>query len=952
MGNYASAAQTVDDLPFHHRVEVYQDEEGDVRVFTLRLEQPFLADEFEQSNYLRLRSSDDRAYLIYPQETQFRQKHAEFYGRLRGTGTVQLELAYETVSENLDGSRRVEVRSGSIEVEIPTEPTGPPSIFMDWARQQNSHFARLLSYYPHESFFQYCVLQSRARYGVKPPKLPQRAADREALETNLYEVFTGSLAIQESLQHQALSGRGRVADLDTHISTLRPPELESLPYETLLEEQREDGVLPTLHDAAALVPADQYFLHFRSMQSLSELLDLSTQWSESLLRPFRTQALDQRLEAKLEEQLCLRRVSLTQLSAAGAIADVTLTGADPFVLEGADVTVILRLVDAGAFDRAAQEWLATTRVDHPELVERQFNYRGHRVAARYTNDRVVSSFVVRHADYVVFSSSHRAIRNVIDAAIDASPSVHDALDYQYVTTIMPPSEELNAGYLFASEAFLRRMIGPRFKISEKRRMQCFNNLVMLNNASLFYRLEYGRSPETLSDLVTGRFVDATKVVCPHGGTYAFDAEGDMCTCALHNRLKYLTPNTELTVQNVSKEEAAEYTRYKERYGAFWRGLFDPVAMRITVGPRLRFETCILPFANGPLYRNLRSLVEGRPQPLDTTRIAPSAFASLVTVLGRERIADVLKSLPGMSDVLRADPNLTDLTWIGDRVSLHFCDAETILEIDPVRLRPLNLPFLGDTSIYHQGLVAMLVASTSLPVYVTIDVEDTAKAASLLDQMSQQLFLTGGRLADVTTAMDGYRLPDYREHAVYVFSGRLYAFKVRLHVALVDDQLVAATRPEVLHEVIDAHVAEPDAQPVEAHLLLRLNHRALDHMYADAASYWAEKSRLACHKNTISIYNLHKLYDAPLEEVPRLSEAKYGVRYRCPDHGRYEYDAGLDQVLCSLHGNRERSRQSPHPDGKSSFDEYIESIDEIVATLRFEENAALATVEVVRSEAGR
>ena len=37
---------------------------------------------------------------------------------------------------------------------------------------------------------------------------------------------------------------------------------------------------------------------------------------------------------------------------------------------------------------------------------------------------------------------------------------------------------------------------------------------------------------------------------------------------------------------------------------------------------------------------------------------------------------------------------------------------------------------------------------------------------------------------------------------------------------------------------------------------------LDRMYADAEFYWGEKSRLACHENIISIYNLHKLYDAP------------------------------------------------------------------------------------------
>ena len=174
----AAVSAAAQGLPFQHTVEVYRSEDGDVVAFALRLEQPFLAEEFEKSNYLRLRSNDSRAYLIYPTETKFQQKHAEFYGRLRGEGDVELQLSYETVSENLDGSRRVQVKQGKVAVSIPEVPTdgraiGPQRIFLDWARQQNKHFAQLLRYYPNESFFQYCLLQSKARYGVEPPPLPK-----------------------------------------------------------------------------------------------------------------------------------------------------------------------------------------------------------------------------------------------------------------------------------------------------------------------------------------------------------------------------------------------------------------------------------------------------------------------------------------------------------------------------------------------------------------------------------------------------------------------------------------------------------------------------------------------------------------------------------------------------------------------------------------------------------
>lgn len=942
-----ASAVADDALPFQQKVEVFRDEEGDVRAFRLRLEQPFLAEEFEKSNYLRLQSPDERAYLIYPKETKFHQKHAEFFGRLRGEGTVTLKLAYEIVSENPDGSRHIEVRRGDVEVTIPAEPVGPKSIFTAWAREQNLYFAQLLRYYPDETFFQYCLLQSKARYGVEPPPISKPPRDRTELETDMYRMFTGSLALQEALQRETLSGGGDVGDLNTHISSVTPPNLRSLPYEDLLEEKREQSIEPKVHPITALVPEDQYFLHFNTIQSLDELLDLCDHWGDNVLRMFTVRAQDNRVRAKLEDQLCVRWDPLKQLFADKVVGELAVTGADTFLLQGTDLTVILRLEQAEVFNRTTAGWLDEVRKEHKGVVDREFNYRGHKVVAHYTNDRVVSSFVVQHGDYVVYSNSHRAIRRVIDVVEGLSPSLHDALDYRYVTTIMPPLDAANSGYFFGSEAFIKRLTGPAFKISQKRRLQCFNNLVMLNNASLFFRLENGRSPESLSELIKGNFVDREKIVCSHGGGYAFDAENDMCTCSLHNRLKYLTPNVELSVLNVSSEEAAQYDRYKKRYKEFWQTMFDPIAVRITVGPRLVLEACVLPMANGSMVDDLRSMVEKSPRPIPTDRFASSAVASFVTVSGRERIADMLRSVPGVTEVLHANPTLTDMSWIGDQVGVHLCDGETILQIDPVRLRPLEVPLVGKAELPLQGLAAALVMAMSMPVYVTIDIENRASASRMLEQLSQQIFLRSDSMFDMETTLDAYRLPDYKEHAIYVFSFQVYALKVRLHVALAGDQLVAATKPDVLKEVIDASTSTEPNRPVEAHALLRFSRVALNHLVDDLELYWSEKSRVACHRNLISIYNLCKLYNTPIDRVSHLAEAKYGVRYFCPDHGDYSFDTDRNQVLCSVHGNREQSRQNPRPDRDSSFSQFIESFEEIIATIRFEDDAMIATVQIVR-----
>jgi hypothetical protein len=947
--SWALAAET---LPFEHKTEVYRDQDGDVTAFTVRLEQPFLAEEFEQSNYLRLRSTDERAYLIYPKETKFHQKHAEFFGRLRGEGKVTLKLAYETVSENLDGSRRIQVKQGEIEIPIPAASIGPKSIYLDWARQQNQYFAELLRYYPDETFFQYCLLQSKARYGVDPPPIPKLMPDRGELETDLYQVFTGSQAIQESLQRAILSSTGKQGDLNVHISSLSPPQINSLDYEQLLVDAAEKGREPLVHPVSQFVPEDQYLLHFNSMRSLGEVLDLTTQWGNGLLRTFTVRSQDNRLEEKLENQLCIRQGPLTQLFADAVVDELAITGGDLYVLEGSDVTMIFRVKQADVFQKQAALWLADVKTKHPGVETRQFNYRGHQVVANYTTDRVVSSFAVQHGDYFIFSNSHRAVRRIIDAATGETPALSQAADYRYVSTLLPPGEAENQGYFFASEAFIKRQVSPQAKISEKRRLECFNNLVMLNNASLFYRLEYGRSPGTLSELAEGRFVDTGRVVCPHGGAYAFDADGDMCTCSLHNRLKYLTPNAELSVLKVSSQEAAEYERYKQRYQAFWQTVFDPIAVRITVEPRLKLETCILPMANGGLYQQLRGMVDKNAQSLDTARIAPSAVVSLAMAPGRKNVAAMLTSIPGVTEAIEADPTLTDMAWVGDRASFHFCDGETILEIDPTRLQATGAPLVGRVPVTQQAMVSALVMATNLPVYATFDVENREKAAQLLQQLANKVFLKRSNVFGVGTSFDAYRLPDYKGHAMYVFSGRIYAMKLRLHAALVGDQLVAATKPEVLREVIDASAAVGERPPVEAHMLVRFNRRALGRMYDELQLHWSEKARLACHRNTISIYNLHKLYGTPIDQIPALSEAKYGIRPFCPDHGEYAFDRGTNRVVCSVHGNREHARQNPRLDRKSSFAQFIEGLDEVTAALRFEDEALLTTVEIVRSGKGK
>jgi hypothetical protein len=931
-------------LPFNTHIETYRAADG-LMVFSLKLEQPFLAEEFDKSNYLRVRPLDGNAFLIYPPETRFQQKHAEFLGRLRGTGKTKLRVTYEMVSENLDGSKKIVQHQGDVEITIPTKEGGPRSIYTEWANQQNADFLKLLGYYPNDSFLQYALLQSRARHGAATPELPSPATPPIDLESQLYNTFTGAAAIQQALQRTTLSGGDQPGDQTVHISQLTGPALQSLPYEELLAKKKAASVTPRPQEVTKLVPEDQYCLSFNSPETAATLFDLSADWGDSLLRLFTVTARDNRLQEKLENQLLFRREGLLKLFTEGAIGDVSLTGSDLNVVEGTDFSLLIRLKKPDVFAKAAADWLESARGKYKSLKQTEFNYRGNRILAAYTEDRVVSSFSVRLGDHAVLSNSHRAIRRIVDTYTGAAPKLFDALDYRYVTTLLAPNDDVNSGYFYASEGFLRHMVGPAYKIGEKRRRQAYNHLIMINNASLLYRMENNTSPASLTDLVEGRYLDASKLICPGGGAYSWDAAGDSAASSVYNRLKYLTPLLEVPVLKVSAKEQQQYNRYKADYEAFWAGLFDPIAVRITNGPRVKLETCVLPFANGSQYRFLREMLATRPLRLRTAPIAKTAVLSVLAVTGRQANAAFVKQLPGVADVLDADPTLTDLSFIGDRISFHVCDDDSILEVDPTLLRPLHQIGI-QLGVNEQTLASFGLTALKLPTYVTLDIEDRDKVSRLLEKLLARIPLKKSDFFGLPTALDAYRLPDYKNHAVYVLSYQIYALKVRLHLALVGDQLVAATKAKTLRDVIDA-AGTPERETPTAHAMFRFNRLALDRMKGDLQLYWEEKNRLAAYENILPIYTLTKLYGVPVGEVNRLAQAKYGVSYICPDGGEYRYDPATDQVVASIFGNRQQPRQNATLSPNSSFARLLDRLEEITATLRFEEAGLIATVEIAR-----
>lgn len=948
MGSCPLLAQ--DALPFSYTVETFQHEDDpEVRAFVVRLNQPFLAEEFEKSNYIRMKTLDNNAFLIYPSETRFEQRHAEFYGRLRGQGTAKVELSYEVVSENADGSRRIDSRKAVVDVDIPQNTTGAEATYKSWAKKQNEHFAKLLQYYPDETFFEFLVLQSKHRYGVTPPRLAALKSDSNGLEEEVYHLFSGGLQVQRSLQRSTLNGSTVAGDLTNHISAVRAPGLKSADYEKLLSALTEEtDAKPNPHSSSALIPDDQYLVHFNSWKAVSKLREANQQWIEPLYRMMTEDARDHGLIAKYESQLGIRMQDLQAWFEDGTVTGLAMTGSDLYVAEGTDITLILSAKDPAPIQERLEGWVADQQKTLPNTENRKFIYRGVEIHARYTPSRAISSFTVEHEGFVVVSNSHVGIRRIVDTIQERLPSLAECTDYQYVTALHPPSNEADDGYVYASDAFLRYLFSPAFKIGERRRKQSMNHLVMLNNASLFWRLEYGTTPENLEQLISGRFIGRNQLVCPQGGAYSFDAATDSSVNSVFNRIKYLTPIRELDVLKVSNQEVKEYDRYRVRYERLWRDYFSPMALRFSTADSLEVDYCLLPFENSNDWAGLRKqLASEKRGPMKLQHPAKSTIASIDISTSDTMIQDFVRDLPGVAPVLNDDPTLTDLQWLGDRASMNFSDTHSILEIDPLRLKPLAFPFPLTTS--QQTFVAAILFATDSPAYLAIDVNDSDKSDRFLQMLTSQVFLQdSGNLGPLDSKLDSYRLPDYKDHSISVVTYRLYAIRLRLYLAAVGNQLIVASEPGILREVIDASLENVAPRTVDGQMAIQLRPTAMKEFREDLRIYWEEHARKASHSNIMQIYTLLNLYQVPLEEIGTLSDAKYGVTYFCPD-GEYQYDEATGQVSSTVYGNRQHARQDAPKDEQSSFSQAFDAINDVLFTLDFSERTISGKVQFTGSK---
>lgn len=947
--------------------------------------------------------------------------------------------------------------------------------------------AAALSLQPRDAYLQYVVLQLARRAGrfeefePRVRRLVTTDADARAERrggVDLFSLFTGALAVQESLQLDAMRsvtparaqegpaaapgdgdaprlngnrpapsgvrrparqrrGRRRAprADANTNaneelaaplegrapaqgaprprdarpvrVSTLAGPQVKSHPWGKMLAGRR-----PEISALARAVPEDFYFAEFRALSRLLDAFEAGDLWGSHLynqaLRDTATLDVGERVKRQLAVETDPRTRPFYDL----VVEEVAVAGSDPFVREGSDVTLLFRVRQPLIFRGRMDSFIEEAAKARPDARRETGQYLGVEYVQLQTPERDVSVVSAYPEEGLhVRSNSPAAFRRVVeaikgkDASGRAVRRLGDTQEFAYIRTLMPRGDAREDGFVYLSDPFVRRLMGPVVKLTERRRMLCYNHLRMIGHAALLLRTERGRAPASLAELkeagaAPGLFGEGA-LSCPDGGRYALSSDAAAGTCTHHGHALRMTPNIEAPVAEVSGEEAEEYRAFVAEYNQYWRTFFDPIAFRLKVAPdELRVETVVLPLIDNTAYTALALALGGAPEPLDALPVPRRNIFSAGLRLNKEGMLKELRAgqarrgaaadddfddlfglplgLPGGRDARAKTLGLLS-EGLGGQMAFHVYDSRPPFELNvPSLLGTLAAGGAGrgwgaGGTFGVEPFFALALLSLNSPVYLSFPVADEKVVDDYLGWADAAFAHAArherrGRWVEFEYDFYKYRLAT--GETARAFGLRLDPARLSFYWARVGGGLYVATKPFILEEIAALHAqgrasSAPAAGAAAAgadltgHALARVRAGNWDEVLPGYNLAWAENEREACLNNLGPLSSAARALTAAAEgaQAPagealdraavELAGRLAGARFLCPEGGAYRVSADGRQVSCGVHGTAADPRQPAAPSDRSAAGRTMRRLSDLTATLTFMEDGLRAVLVVKR-----
>ena len=855
-------------------------------------------------------------------------------GRFRESGNVKIEVYARDSAELLAKANLI----ASLELRLPPTDTENPELLKEWATAQTGEYMIRVLDSPYTSYYQYCLLQSKQKYDL-PDDIFFGAFEENRFDRrpDLYDMTTGALAIQESLQLEEMTGRQSIPiKRAVPVNTLKGPNIKSHPFDEMIQG-RPFKIFPV----ASLVPHDNYYCHFTSISKEIAAVDLLKQWGTSLLRAISVTARDADLPSRYQDQLCIDTSTLTRLFGDLVIGEIAITGGDPFLREGSDVALIIQVKGRTVFDSMMKRCANKALKENQDAKVSRSEYNGIQIKSITTKDHRISSHSAYLDNYKVYSNSMDNLKLIIDTHSKKRKSMADNLDFKYMRTIFPGTAEAEDGFIYMSDSFIRKLLSARWKIEAQRRIICQNHLRMIANAETMYKAEMRKKP-TIKTLIAENYLSEETIQCPDGGTYSLDESG-RAFCTVHNCLQYCTPVASIAIDQVAYAEANDYEEFVERYNNYWSRYFDPIGIRFKFGNHIEVETCILPLIENSIYNQLREIAGGEPVQLNSQLITDGTIVSIGSKFNLD--GDMTQQIRTMKQQMF--PTLPGLnSCFGDNLSLNFYDSDVLFTFSES-----GMDMFGSWMDLEEQIIFGLIASSiNLPVYAVLDLKDEQLAETFIQEMLkvvQRKFAAESRrgfsepVIEAYFGIEPYSAGKYKGYDINTLACRLFVIKFRLSYAIASNRLIVSTKRYVLEKALDA-IDSKQANDT-ANLQLKVKPRAFDKLRPIIRIGWQERMRDACLKNIEPVRVLVECHDATEKTLNQVSKKVEGVTLRCPSGGKYKYDKARNMVYCSVHGNHNHPEQPVGVNENEGLIDFLNRMNDFSVDFRFTEEGIMTRI---------
>ncbi len=550
-----------------------------------------------------------------------------------------------------------------------------PSLEAEWRKAATAHFRHLLNDGRHAPFARFASARLQPATGRQRQDFLRNQRMRRG-NVSTFDLTTGAVAIEESLQLQRMrgTGRDRTQTSTVSVASIAGVTVKSHPWEEMLAGRR-----PKPHAIEKLVPLDQYCFEVASFAKLVELADWMDEYGSPLVAWQGQSSEDAGVKERVERQICLPSSELARTFGPLLIRRIAVTGGDPFLREGADLTILFQVNSRRMFLANLENNRRKAQALRPDARLVNEKHREHAITGLVTPLREISSYHAVIGKFVIVSNSLAGLQRVLDAADGQIPSQDEGLDRLFLRTQLPRGRGEDA-FLYLSDDAIRRLVGPQLKLSESRRLECSASLRSIAYATAWRHAQGKKGTTTLAHLREDGDLPKELLYCPHGGEYHLLDDGRSGACSVHGTLEFLTPNVELELELVTKQEKVAYDEFRNSYQRYWSRFFDPIGMQISLGTTKRIETVILPLLDMSEYREMAEFFGGEGTQSGPLTERTSETAVLMTAhINRESqwfgwVEGAVSSLvfPGVKSAA--------LSWVGDRISLFVGDASETVKL--------------------------------------------------------------------------------------------------------------------------------------------------------------------------------------------------------------------------------------------------------------------------------